>query len=452
MSFKGKLPGLPDGVEPYDWALEQLRVKKAHKITKGSKNVVIALVDIGYNHHPDMDGHLWNNPNPTKGDIHGWNCVDNNANLKFSGEVLANVDYWCGHHVFVAGEAAAVAPDCPIMIVRDGFANPNSWAEAIRYAVDNGAKVLVTPHGYIAGAMTGGDGLFYQGTDFSYPYDNPELRKAYDYAYAKGCIITKGAADNRGRRAVAASFGHSAIFSVGSTNRKDEAADVCCSCDYTEVGTPGGERSTDNENDRIWGCGGENNYISFTGGCMASGFAGGALALVWSKFPELTNEQLRQVLRNTARPGKNLMVNEDGWEPHLGYGIVDLHKAVSLKPTELCRNVQLDPDSIEIIEKNGLFFLNAIVKNKGVFDAEKTMIIAYNGNPSKAVDPNATMKNPAPELQTKQIGHTIVKVRGFHKSKISIELIEEPKNKIWFETFCTDLYDVGNLHRTAKSL
>ena len=94
---------LPPGVKPYDWALAQLRVEAAHKTTRGSKDVVVAVVDLGYAHHPDMDGHLWQNPNPTRGDVHGWDCADDDTSLEYSGSYVPNHNYWHGHRCRLAG-------------------------------------------------------------------------------------------------------------------------------------------------------------------------------------------------------------------------------------------------------------------------------------------------------------------------------------------------------------
>ena len=54
---------LPEGVrEPYDWALDQMRVGEAHAVTQGSPDVIVAVIDLGYRFHPDHEGHLWVNP------------------------------------------------------------------------------------------------------------------------------------------------------------------------------------------------------------------------------------------------------------------------------------------------------------------------------------------------------------------------------------------------------
>ena len=441
------LPGLPRGIRPYDWALRQVRAEKAHEIIRGAEDIVVAVIDLGYRHHPDLEGHLWRNPRPVGGDLHGWDFVDDDASLEYVGSQKETSVYYRGHHAFVVGEVAAVAPDCSVMIVRVGYGQPDSWWRGIRYAVDHGARVLVIPHGYIAGEAATGTPLFYQGTDFAYPDDNPRIREALDYACDQGCLVVRGTADNRGRRVAVVMAGLEAVFAVGSANRRGEPGDICCSADYVGAGAPGGERGSGDERDLIWGCGGDENYISFTGGCMASGFGGVVAALVWSRFPGLTNAQLRQVLQNTARAAKGVEADADGWEPRLGYGLLDAGRAVSLGEERLCRDVRLRPSSVEVARYRGRYRVKARVKNYGVFDAEQAVVVAYNGDSTRPADPRATMQEPGELLQIRQLGHATVRVRGLREADVMVELTEKPGDALWFESFCLDRHDAGHVHR-----
>ena len=182
---------LPAGVTvPYDWALAQMRVPAAHTVTRGSKDVVIAVIDLGYGFHPDHAGHLWANPYPTRGDVHGWDFADDDDSLEFGG-LGADSEYSRSHHAFVVGEVAAVAPERWIMVLRVGYEpqHKGSWERAVRYAVEHGARVLVIPHGYLTLNPETGQPLFYQGTDFTSPGDNVGLLAAFDDAYRAGCLI-----------------------------------------------------------------------------------------------------------------------------------------------------------------------------------------------------------------------------------------------------------------------
>ena len=146
---------------------------------------------------------------------------------------------------------------------------------------------------------------------------------------------------------------------------------------------------------------------------MACGFAGGVAALAWSRFPDLSNEQLRMVLRNTARPAKGVTPDADGWEPRLGDGILDAAKAVGLDETTLTRDARVRPSRCRMVTATEL---EVVVRNHGAFDAERVAVVIYNGDPTRPVDPKATMESPAAELQTKQIGHGILRARGLRES------------------------------------
>jgi len=399
--------GLPQGVKSYDWALRQLRVPQAHRIIRGSPQIIVAVIDLGYRHHPDLDGHLWKNPRPTRGDVHGWDCADDDASLEPVVGPHPDSTYFRGHHVFVAGEVAAVAPECPIMIVRVGYGKPDSWASGIRYAVAHGARVLIIPHDYLHGEKAFGFSLFYHGTDFAYPFDNPGIRKALDEAYDSGCLIVRGTADNRGRRVACAMSAVDMVLSVGSSNRRGVASDVCANADYVEIAAPSGQRKSKNAQDQIWGCGGDQDYIPLTGGCMASGFAGAVAALVWSRFQTLTNDQVRQILQS-------------------------LH---------------IEKRKCELVMRRGKPALKVILNNRGALDINKAIIVAYDGDPCKPVSKKGGMDKPV-ILRMRQIGHSIAFVRGLHSTELYIGFKERPNNdRIWLEAYSLDRHGSEHVAR-----
>lgn len=413
---------------PYGWPLRLLRIPQAHKITRGSRDVVVAVIDLGYTYHPHHEGHLWVNPNPTRGDLHGWDCHDDDASLEYN---LHNpeTNYNKGHHAFVIGEVISCAPECPVMAVRVGYKNPDSWWKGIDYAVDHGARVLVIPHGFITHGADSPCPLFYRGTDFSYPIDNPRIRRSLDRAYDAGCLIVKGTADNRGRRVATVMPALDTIFTVGSADKRGRAADICCSADYVEAAAPGGRRDSQDETEQCWSTGGHENYIPFTGGCMASGYGGGVAALVMSRYPHLSNDRVRHVLRNTAR-GKR-------WNPFMGWGVLDAEQAVSLPEDRLCQRIRVDVSKCALTERRGRPVLNVTVRNEGAFDIERALVVAFNGNPLAPAAPEGTMEN-AIILKTVQIGHAIQPVRGLHESRLTVELMQKPEKELWVQASTCD--------------
>lgn len=412
---------------PYGWPYRQLRIPQAHRVTRGDPGVVVAVIDLGYVGHPHHTGHLRVNPRPTRGDIHGWDCADDDASLEPTGP-MADTDYYRNHHTFVAGEVIGCAPECRVMIVRVGYGNHESWWRGIDYAVENGARVLVMPHGFLThGPRGGGVPLFYRGTDMSYPEDNPQIRRALDDSYDAGCLIVRGTAENRGRRVAFHMCAVDSVIAVGSTNRHGRAANIATDADYVEIGAPGGERGTDDPLDLVWSTGGGGGYVTSSGGCMAAGFAGGVAALVCSRFPELSNEQLRQILRNTAQG--------DTWDSKLGWGILDAAAAVSLKPSQLCQNLHIEAECAAVKAVRRKPMLSVPIHNRGAYDVEKAMLVAYNGDPRKAAAPRATIEKPQ-LLLTRQLGHTIAPVRGLSSAQFTVRLTDLPQSDLWLQV-CT---------------
>ena len=57
----------------------------AWKKNQGSSDIVVAVIDQAVQYtHPDLQANIWVNPNPTKGDQHGYNFVNNTAELDWS--------------------------------------------------------------------------------------------------------------------------------------------------------------------------------------------------------------------------------------------------------------------------------------------------------------------------------------------------------------------------------
>lgn len=414
---------------PRGWPLRQLRVPQAHRLTTGSPEVVVAVIDLGYNPHPHHEGHLWVNPRPRRGDVHGWDCADNDASLEPTGP-QAQTPYYRDHHCFIVGEVIACAPQCPVMVVRTGYRAPqDNWWQAVDYAVEHGARVLIMPHGFLThGRDDRGIPLFYRGTDFSAPVDNPRLRRSLEAAWDAGCLVCCGVVDNRGRRAAFATTALEALVAVGSASRHGGPADVCADADYVEIAAPAGDRGTGNELDHVWSTGGHGGYVSSQGGCMASGFAGGVAALVWSRFPELTNAQLRQVLRNTA--------GNEQWDSKLGWGLLDAAGAVRLQAGQLRQDLVVAPKSCTLETHRRRQVLRVRLENRGAFDVARALVVVYNGDPTRPAAPRATWDQPQ-TLLTRQLGHAIVSVRGLHGATAPV-VLGEATAPLWVQVCVLD--------------
>ena len=148
----------------------------AWKKNQGSSDIVVAVIDQAVQYtHPDLQANIWVNPNPTKGDQHGYNFVNNTAELDWSyadrkeyqGQIYySNAD----HGTHVAGVIAAVNNNgrgvcgiaggrsnqggvksmaCQIMGYSEGAKTGNKNIKAFEYAWTNGAVIAQNSWGYL---------------------------------------------------------------------------------------------------------------------------------------------------------------------------------------------------------------------------------------------------------------------------------------------------------------
>ena len=175
---KGEVDLRQDPAQARQWGLKSIQAAKAKALTKQKlKTKRVAIIDTGIDtRHPDLKNKLWRNPGElgkdalgrpkaTNGidddqngyidDVHGWNFVAHNNDLK---------DHH-GHGTHIAGIIGAeggngigvrgVAQNVELMVLKyydptaTGNDNLNHTVQAIRYAVAMGAHII----NYSAGGL-----------------------------------------------------------------------------------------------------------------------------------------------------------------------------------------------------------------------------------------------------------------------------------------------------------
>jgi len=338
------------------WNLEKIDMPKAWAIEKGNPDVVIAIIDGGVDYrHPDLKSKIWSNEDeiPSNGidddkngyvdDRIGWDFTDAKT-LPGKGDFVERdndpMDE-SGHGTHVAGIAGAqvnnkigiagVAWQCKIMAIRSGASlisggsrlQDDDSAAAIIYAADNGANVI---------NMSWGD---YQNSFI--------IRDAVDYAYERGCVLV-GAAGNGYSPQVIFPAGYSNVISVASINQLDSRYYGSNYGSAIDVGAPG---------NLIISTLPGNKYGSLTGTSMASPHVAGTVALMLSKRPGLTNQEVLQIIVYSAEPAVD--------SPELvGAGRLNVAKALLNSSSLQANIIKPEPQegsdqSIEIIGSAGGF-------------------------------------------------------------------------------------------------
>ncbi len=173
-------------------ALQRMRVPEVWDEGVNGDGVVVALIDTGVDlTHPDLSGRLWTNLDEWGGDhfdndgngyvddVHGYDFVDDDGDPQDEnghGTLLAGLIVGDG----TSGTATGAAPGARLMALRVGDSEAD-MLEAVQYALDNGADVIVV-----------GDGESW--ADDPRP-DYASWRQATDSVLAAGKLLVAGAGD-----------------------------------------------------------------------------------------------------------------------------------------------------------------------------------------------------------------------------------------------------------------
>ncbi|MFK8139018.1 MAG: S8 family serine peptidase [Bdellovibrionales bacterium] len=248
-----------------------------------------------------------------------------------------------GHGTHVAGIIAAsrdndlgingVAANVRIMALRavpNGDERDKDIALAIRYAADNGANIINMSFG----------------KDFS--PDKVEVDKAFLYAAEKGVLIMNAAGnDNRNvdkkqsfpNKYLSEKFHESleipSFMSIGASSR---LKNLMLPASFSNYGKKGVDLFAPGH--QILSTTPGNKYDVYSGTSMACPAAAGVAALVWSQFPEMTAEQLKDLLNYTSRKYDGFKVRLPGAETFdlpvmfsglsKTGGVIDAHAAIGL--------------------------------------------------------------------------------------------------------------------------
>jgi thermitase len=170
------------------------------------------------------------------------------------------------------------------------YSGGGTWsavANGIRYAADNGAKVINLSLGGNRGSNT--------------------LRSAVDYAWNRGAVLVC-AAGNGGNSARSYPAYYANCLAVAATTQADTKASFSTYGNWVEVAAPGAQifslmQDTWEWCFLCWGYGYYEGYDTLNGTSMATAVVSGLAALIWS-VPGLcsTNGCVRARIENTADP------------------------------------------------------------------------------------------------------------------------------------------------------
>ncbi|MEU0129292.1 type VII secretion-associated serine protease mycosin [Streptomyces sp. NPDC006289] len=264
--------------------------------TSTGKGVTVAVIDSGVDtSNPDLQGQVLKGRDfalSEEGDEH--------TDLGTHGTGMAALIAGTGDSRGGDG-AFGLAPGVKILPIRVPDKAPNLAADikqfntnvpaAVRYAADQGAKVI-----NISLAQSEG---------------SQQLTDAVKYALDRGSLVFAGVGNDaenaNGVKYPAATPGAVGVGAIGQDLKKTDESQFGPQVDLSAPGE-----------DMIHACPSETDLCKSHGTSAATALASASAALIWSKYPDWTNNQVLRVLLNTAGGPTSGAERND----YVGYGAV----------------------------------------------------------------------------------------------------------------------------------
>lgn len=297
-----------------DWGLEQININRTRSITKGTNDIIVAIVDSGI----DMNNHEFKGKT-----VNEYNVIENNKNVEDKN----------GHGTSVASIIAAnddgigvegIAPNIKIMPVKifDKVAEMKHLVQGLEYAVNHGADIVncstvIQPPK--KGRYKFNFKEFKLIDNYYETYKNNEIRRIiienpdvlfifpagntmesnalFPARYNEDNIISVGASDENGN------IWRESLFNRIGSNYNDKDVDLLApGVNIQTIGLNGLEKNT--------------------GTSMSSAYVSGVAALIKSEYKDITPLEIKNIIIKSVNKNKSLK------KKVLSSGILDANKAL----------------------------------------------------------------------------------------------------------------------------
>ncbi|MFF9404172.1 type VII secretion-associated serine protease mycosin [Streptomyces anandii] len=319
-------PACAEGMRAQQWFLDAMKAEQMWRTSTG-KGITVAVIDTGVNAaNADLKGRVLRGMDFAEGQ-------PGDEHTDYDGHGTGMAGLIAGTGAADGGNGAfGLAPGTKILPVRmpksTTAANEAASIEqfnqvlpkAIRYAADAGAKVI-----NISMAAEGG---------------SPDVTAAVKYALGKGALVFAGVGNSGDKgnpvEYPAATPGVVGVAAVGKDLRRTSWSEYGPQVDISAPGA-----------DMVAACTSTTGFCKTDGTSDATAIASASAALIWSKHPDWTNNQVLRVMLNTIGAPRDGAKRNDS----IGYGIVRPRIALQKPGDPGPANVYPLPDLKDVASK-----------------------------------------------------------------------------------------------------
>ncbi len=318
------------------WSHQRINSESGWEIETGNAEVIVAVSDTGVDYnHTDLRNNMWINENEMNGaagvdddgngcidDIYGCDTANGDGDPKPGGDHGTHVAGIIGAVGNNGNGVSGVAWTTRIMAAkgfRDGQAGGalSELLASVYYAADNGARVV--------NCSWGGESSPPRST-----------RDAFQYAVDKGVVPVVAAGNSTKNSSGFSPAGLGFVLTVGASGSNDQLATFSNFGAVVDVIAPGGDVMRGNipgsKSETIFSTIPGNRYAGMPGTSMAAPHVAGLAALILSRNPSLTVQEVMDIIKNSGKP--TTVRASNGARTEYTYPLIDVRAALDMTPED----------------------------------------------------------------------------------------------------------------------
>jgi hypothetical protein len=277
------------------WYFNAVNASQAWDITTGTENVVVAIIDCGFDlNHPDLRKKI----------VHPYNVVTKDS-VVFASSTLFHGTHVAGIALANSNNgvgASGIAPGCSFMPIQisgnDGVFTSSDVIDGLLFAIKHNANVINMSLGKVIPDQVTHLPVNQQQSIIDNTLKDEEYfwKEIFTYAEKQNVTIVIASGNDNAVVGLDPMQRSPEVIKVSSVDSSFNKAPYSNFGQLTTICAPGTS---------IYNCFPNNNYSYLDGTSMASPVVAGAVALMKSVNPGLKNKEIIEILKSTGRPINN---------------------------------------------------------------------------------------------------------------------------------------------------